>query len=101
MKRPGRDIPIAFFITILGATLIYVLVQTVATGTLPGLAQSEKPLADAATIFLGPTGGVLIAIGALLAIAGVNSGIALTGPRNLFALSADGFFPDSIFKDTS
>ncbi len=97
MKRPGRDIPIAFFISILGTTLIYVLVQTVATGTLPGLAQSEKPLADAATIFLGPAGGVLIAIGALLAIAGVNSGIALTGPRTLFVLSSDGFFPD-IFR---
>jgi APA family basic amino acid/polyamine antiporter len=98
MKRPGRDIPIAFFISILGTTLIYVLVQTVATGTLPGLAQSEKPLADAATIFLGSTGGVLIAIGALLAIAGVNSGIALTGPRTLFALSSDGFFPDIFQK---
>jgi amino acid transporter len=67
MKKPGRDIPIAFFIAILGTTLIYVLVQ--------------------------PTGGVLIAIGALLAIAGVNSGIALTGPRNLFALSSDGLLP--------
>ncbi len=97
MKRPGRDIPIAFFISILGTTLIYVLVQTVATGTLPGLAQSEKPLADAATIFLGPAGGVLIAVGALLAIAGVNSGIALTGPRTLFALSSDSFFP-AIFQ---
>jgi amino acid transporter len=63
-------------------------------GTLPGLAQSEKPLADAAASFLGPTGGILIAIGALLAIAGVNSGIALTGPRNLFALSSDGFLPE-------
>jgi amino acid transporter len=93
MKKPERDIPLAFFIAILGTTLIYVLVQTVATGTLPGLAQSEKPLADAAASFLGPTGGILIAIGALLAIAGVNSGIALTGPRNLFALSADGALP--------
>ena len=93
MKRPKRDIPIAFFLVILGTTLIYVFVQTVATGTLPGLAQSEKPLADAAAGFLGPAGGILIAVGALLAIAGVNSGIALTGPRNLFALSADGLFP--------
>ncbi|MGR3173917.1 MAG: APC family permease [Candidatus Scalindua sp.] len=93
MKRPKRDIPIAFFIAILGTTLIYALVQTVAIGTLPGLAQSEKPLADAAASFLGPAGGILIAVGALLAIAGVNSGIALTGPRNLFALSADGLLP--------
>ncbi len=98
MKKPGRDIPVAFFIAILGTTLIYILVQTVATGTLPGLAQSEKPLADAAASFLGPTGGILIAIGALLAIAGVNSGIALTGPRNLFALSSDGLLPEVFSK---
>ena len=98
MKKPGRDIPLAFCIAILGTTLIYVLVQTVATGTLPGLAQSEKPLADAAASFLGPTGGILIAIGALLAIAGVNSGIALTGPRNLFALSSDRFLPEVFSK---
>ncbi len=94
MKKPGRDIPVAFFIAILVTTLIYISVQTVATGTLPGLAQSEKPLADAAASFLGPIGGILIAIGALLAIAGVNSGIALTGPRNLFALSSDGLLPE-------
>ncbi|MDV5165267.1 MAG: APC family permease [Candidatus Scalindua sp.] len=98
MKKPGRDIPLSFFIAILGTTLIYVLVQTVATGTLPGLAQSEKPLADAATSFLGPTGGILIAIGALLAITGVNSGIALTGPRSLFALSADRLLPEIFSK---
>jgi len=98
MKKPGRDIPVAFFIAILVTTLIYILVQTVATGTLPGLAQSEKPLADAAASFLGPTGGILIAIGALLAIAGVNSGIALTGPRNLFALSSDGVLPKIFSK---
>lgn len=98
MKRPKRDIPIAFFLVILGTTLIYTIVQTVATGTFPGLAQSEKPLADAAAGFLGPAGGMLIAVGALLAIAGVNSGIALTGPRNLFALSADGLFPAAFRK---
>ncbi len=98
MKRPGRDIPLSLFIAILGTTLIYVLVQTIATGTLPGLAQSEKPLADAAASFLGPAGGAIIAIGALLAITGGNSGIALTGPRNLFALSSDRFLPEVFSK---
>jgi len=98
MKKPRKDIPIAFFFVILGVTLIYTLIQVVATGTFPGLAQSEKPLADAASNFLGPAGGILIAIGALLAIAGVNSGIALTGPRNLYVLSADGFLPEAFSK---
>ena len=98
MKNPRKDIPKAFFFVTLGATLIYTLVQTVATGTFPGLALSEKPLADAATTFIGPTGGILMATGALFAISGVNSGIALTGPRNLYALSADRFMPEIFSK---
>lgn len=93
MKNPRKDLPLAYFLVILGTTVIYTLIQIVATGTFPELSQSEKPLADVAANFLGPTGGVLIAIGALLAIAGVNSGIALTGPRSLYVLSADGFLP--------
>ncbi len=98
MRNPRKDIPKAFFLVIVGSTIIYVLVQTVAIGTFPQLAGSEKPLADAATFFMGPAGGLIIAIGALLAIAGINSGIALTGPRNLYALSKDGFFPGLFSK---
>lgn len=98
MRNPKKDIPKALFLVIVGSTLIYVLVQTVAVGTYPQLAGSKKPLADAATCFLGPSGGLLIAVGALLAIAGINSGIALTGPRNLYALSKDGFLPELISK---
>ena len=94
MRNPKRDIPKAFFLVIIGSTIIYILVQTIAIGTFPELAQSEKPLADAAASFLGHRGGLLIAVGALLAIAGINSGIALTGPRNLYALSKDGFLPE-------
>lgn len=98
MKKPKRDIPVAFFLVIMGTTLIYTLIQIVAVGTFSGLAQSERPLSDAAHGFLGQKGVILISIGALLAIAGVNAGIALTGPRNLYALSADGFLAKSFSK---
>lgn len=98
MRDPKKDIPKAFFLVIVGSTIIYIMIQTVAVGTFPQLAGSEKPLADAATSFLGPRGGLLIAAGALLAIAGINSGIALTGPRNLYALSKDGFLPKLFSK---
>ncbi|MDR4505194.1 MAG: APC family permease [Candidatus Scalindua sp.] len=98
MRNPRKDIPKAFFLVIAGSTIVYISVQAIAVGTFPQLADSEKPLADAATSFLGPRGGVLIAAGALLAIAGINSGIALTGPRNLYALSKDGFLPKLFSK---
>ncbi len=98
MRNPRKDIPKAFFMVIVCCTIIYILVQTVAVGTFPQLANSEKPLADAATSFMGPSGSFLMAMGALLAITGINSGIALTGPRNLYVLSEDGFLPKLFSK---
>ena len=42
---------------------------------------------------MGTAGGVIIGVGALLSIGGINAGIALTGPRSLYVLSVDGIFP--------
>ena len=67
-------------------------------GRFPGLATSDKPLADAARYFMGTAGGVIIGAGALLSIGGINAGIALTSPRSLYVLSADGFFPKIFSK---
>lgn len=93
MQHPQRDIPRVLLFVLLGVTALYAVIQIVATGTFPGLASSDKPLADAARYFMGAIGGLVIGIGALFSIGGINAGIALTGPRSLYALSADGFFP--------
>ncbi|HWM90170.1 MAG TPA: APC family permease [Thermoanaerobaculia bacterium] len=92
-KNPRRDVPFALVANIVIVTLIYSAVQWVALGTLPNLAGSETPLADAARLFLGGWGGVLLTIGALLSILGTNSNTVLAGPRYLWALAADGFGP--------
>ncbi|HHT9130799.1 MAG TPA: APC family permease, partial [Candidatus Brocadiaceae bacterium] len=93
MKHPQRDIPRVLFFVLMIVTGLYVVIQIVATGTFPGLALSDKPLADAARYFMGTAGGVIMGAGALLSIGGINAGIALTSPRSLYALSADGFLP--------
>ena len=93
MRHPRRDIPRVLFFVMLIVTALYIVIQIVAKGTFPGLAESDKPLADAAKYFMGTIGGVIIGVGALLSIGGINAGIALTSPRSLYALSADGFFP--------
>ena len=98
MRHPQRDIPRVMFFVLLIVTILYVVIQIVAKGAFPGLAESDKPLADAARYFMGPVGGVIIGIGALLSIGGINAGIALTSPRSLYALSADGFFPRMFSK---
>lgn len=92
-KNPRRDIPFALVANITIVTLIYTAVQWVALGTLPNLARSETPLADAAQIFLGGWGGWVLTVGAVLSILGTNSNTVLAGPRYLWALAADGFGP--------
>ena len=73
-KNPTRDLPFALFVALGFCTVLFILVQMVAIGTLPGLAESKTPLADAAATFMGPLGAGFIAIGALISILGNLNG---------------------------
>jgi amino acid transporter len=95
-KNPRRDVPFALIAQIVIVTLIYSAVQVVALGTLPGVAQSETPLADSAKLFLGSWGGLLMTFGAVVSILGTNSNTVLSGPRYLFALAEDGYGPRAL-----
>lgn len=92
-RRPRRDVPFALFVHIAVVAVLYVGVQAVALGTLPGLGASETPLADAAGRFLGGWGGLLLTAGAAVSILGTNNNTTLAGPRYLFALARDGYGP--------
>lgn len=92
-KNPKRDVPFALVTMIIFVTVLYMLVQLVAVGTLPGLAQSESALAEAASLFLGGWAGVLMSIGALISIGGNAGNTILIGPRYLYALAKEGFGP--------
>ena len=91
-KNPRRDVPFALITQIVIVTLIYTAVQWVALGTLPGVAGSATPLADAAARFL-PWGGLLMTVGGVISILGTNGNTVLSGPRYLYALARDGFGP--------
>lgn len=92
-KNPKRDVPFALVMMIVVVTLLYTGVQLVALGTLPDVATSESPVAEAAGIFLGPAGAVLMSVGALLSIGGNLGNTVLVGPRYLYALAKDGYGP--------
>jgi basic amino acid/polyamine antiporter, APA family len=95
-KNPRRDVPFALLTQIGIVTLLYAWVQWVALATLPGLAGSATPLADAARRFLGSWGGWLLTIGATLSILGTNGNTVLTGPRYLYALARRGYGPRAL-----
>jgi amino acid transporter len=78
----------------LGAsTVLFLLIQIVCIGTLPGLATSQRPLADAAATFLGAWGPTMISIGALIAVFGTLNVIMLACSRMPFAMATHGQMP--------
>jgi APA family basic amino acid/polyamine antiporter len=85
--NPRRNVPLAILIAIAIVTVIYILIQAVSIGTLPNLGSTEKPLADAARMFLGPGGASIIAAGAITSIIGNLNVNLLTSPRIPFAMS--------------
>lgn len=86
-KDPQRTMPFALMVAVLVVAVLYILIQVVSIGTLPNLATSERPLADAAASFMGTFGAAFITVGALVSILGnLNVGL-LGGTRLLFAMS--------------
>ncbi|WP_194775386.1 APC family permease [Pararhodonellum marinum] len=93
IENPRKNLPFALIAATLVITLFYVLIQLVSIGTLPELAQSDKPIADAAQGFMGWGGGLLITLGAVVSILGTLNVQVLSGSRMPFALSEEGQFP--------
>jgi basic amino acid/polyamine antiporter, APA family len=88
-RNPRRHLPFALLTGILAIAGIYVLVQLGAMSALPDLSSSDTPIASAAAAIIGPAGALIVTIGALLSMAGTNSGTMLEGSRMLYALSLD------------
>ena len=92
-KDPRRDAPVALLVSIAIITGLYTLLQLTVVAVLPDPAHSDRPLADAARVLLGPYGATLVAIGALISVYGFLSAHMLTGSRSLFALAEFADFP--------
>lgn len=87
VRDPRRNLPFAILTAMAVIVPLYILVQVVCIGTLPGLAGSTTPLADAAGRFGGAAGAALITVGALISISGTLNGLVLAAPRILFAMA--------------
>ncbi|UYZ64957.1 APC family permease [Hymenobacter weizhouensis] len=93
IQQPQRNVPFALFTAIATVAGLFLLVQVVCIGTLPGLATAERPLASATQQFLGPAGAAAVAAAAILTILGTLNALMLAGPRLLFALAEQGQIP--------
>ncbi|HEX3102135.1 MAG TPA: APC family permease [Pyrinomonadaceae bacterium] len=99
-KDPAKTVPFGTLTALAIVAVTYILIQAVSIGTVPELAKSERPLADAATVVLGGLGAAFITVGALISILGnLNVGV-LGATRMLFAMSEQGDLP-RVFEKTS
>jgi len=98
VQDPQRHLPRALLIAIAVVASLYILIQVVCVGTLPELATSTKPLADAGTRFMGAAGGALISAGAVISITGNLNIVLLSGSRIPFAMAEQNELPSMIGK---
>lgn len=100
IKNPARNIPLGMIVSLLITSIFYTFMVFITTGVLDGyqLSQSLTPISDAAAVFMGTPGKIVLSIAAILAfLSTANAGI-MTAARSLVPLSQDGLLPEKIGK---
>ncbi len=100
VKNPGRNIPLGMFLAFGIVMILYIFVVFTTVGLLDSqqLSHSLTPISDGARFFMGPAGGVILAIAGLLAfVSTANAGI-LAASRNPLAMSRDQLLPKFLGK---
>jgi len=96
VKQPQRNLPLALLAGMSVVVTLYLLIQAVCAGTLPGLTASARPLADAAAIFLGTWGAAMITAGLAISIVGNLNVLILASSRLVYAMAESGELPATL-----
>lgn len=100
VKNPSKNIPLGMTLSLIIVGIIYALVVFITSGLLPAesLGRSLTPISDAAYVFSGTGGKIIMAAAALLAfISTANAGI-MSSSRYPMAMARDGLLPGFIQK---
>ncbi len=100
VKNPGHVIPLGLILSLFIVSILYTLMVFVTTGVLGSVAldHSLTPIADAAQVFMGSWGRVLLSLAAVLAfVTTANAGI-MASSRYLLASARDGLLPRFLSK---
>jgi amino acid transporter len=97
-RNPAKDLAPALMIGMAAVVVVYLSIQAVCIGTLPGLATSQRPLADASAHFLGRGGAALMTAGMLVSLAGNLNALILAASRLLFAMAERQELPHALAK---
>src|SRR5881394_2910414 len=95
VKNPARTVPRSAYLALVITTVIYLMIQLVAQGTLGAdLANHPAaPLAESAATFLGHLGRIVLLAGTSISAFGFVTSDILSSPRMIFAFGRDGALP--------
>lgn len=91
----SRSIPLGMVTAFIAVQIIYVMAVFVAVGSMEPavLSESLRPISDAAGLFSGRAGMIVMAIAGLLAFLTTGNAALLSAPRSPMAMSRDGVLP--------
>ena len=96
IRKPERNLPLAFYISVGFVVLLYVAIAVVVVGNLPLTAIADArdyALAEAAKPFLGETGFTLIAVAALLSTFSAINATLYGSSRLCYTIAKEGELP--------
>lgn len=98
IRDPQKHLPRALLIAMGVIASTYILIQIVCIGTLPDLAKSTRPLADAGFRFMGTAGAAIISTGAIISVAGNLNITVLSASRVPFAIAEQKELPSFLAR---
>ncbi|MEB3825182.1 MAG: APC family permease [Desulfurococcales archaeon] len=97
IENPRRNVPLAIYLSLLIASLVYIGVSIVAVGNLPVpelVRSKEYALAEAAEPFLGRLGFSLISIGAIISVSSAMNSSIYGGANVAYSMAKKGEIPE-------
>ena len=91
--EPRRTIPRALIATIIATAVLYFLVQLAYVSVMPEGVEPDAPLAELASIVIGPAGIIVLSLTAMASVGGNFLGSMTSTPRVTYALGQDGLLP--------
>lgn len=97
-NNPKRDYPFALLCALVVCTVVYTMTQWIIISVVPAASMTDRPMATAAKLMLGPWGAGLVSFGVLVSCYGYLSANVLGFPRILFAQAEQGDMPQSLAR---
>ena len=93
-KNPSRNVPLALLLGTLAIIALYITANIAYALVIPisAMPNSSRIAADAGAVILGPIGATLVVAGVMCSTFGSVNGMALAGPRSIWATGHDRVF---------